>query len=219
LVRKRYSQISKHSIQKGWTAVTIFNWLIILSTVSTVIFAWATFLVQSFRSKNEKSDLDEDEERLVELMGKVRVFVDSKMELLDKKTEEVRKLLKELNEELVTISALSIDKNIGNSLNIDKPTQVTQTTQTAKNEVDKYVSEDGQKKDDIDSTLRNISSDQKSDEKNPRTSIEKSEDGSIEERIFEMFLDGMEPVEIAKTLKMGVGEVSLIIDLMKRQHH
>jgi len=58
--------------------VTIFNWLIILSTVSTVIFAWATFLVQSFRSKNEKSDLDEDEERLVELMGKVRVFVDSK---------------------------------------------------------------------------------------------------------------------------------------------
>ncbi|HOK33934.1 MAG TPA: hypothetical protein PLM28_04875 [Fervidobacterium sp.] len=193
--------------------MTIFNWLIILSTVSTVIFAWATFLVQSFRSKNEKSDLDEDEERLVELMGKVRVFVDSKMELLDKKTEEVRKLLKELNEELVTISALSIDKNIGNSLNIDKPTQTT------KNEVDKYVSEDGQKKDDIDSTLRNISSDQKSDEKNPRTSIEKSEDGSIEERIFEMFLDGMEPVEIAKTLKMGVGEVSLIIDLMKRQHH
>ncbi|HQI09802.1 MAG TPA: hypothetical protein PK608_05600 [Fervidobacterium sp.] len=193
--------------------MTIFNWLIILSTVSTVIFAWATFLVQSFRSKNEKSDLDEDEERLVELMGKVRVFVDSKMELLDKKTEEVRKLLKELNEELITISALSIDKNIGNSLNIDKPTQTT------KNEVDKYASEDGQRNDDIDSTLRNISSDQKSDEKNPRTSIEKSEDGSIEERIFEMFLDGMEPVEIAKTLKMGVGEVSLIIDLMKRQHH
>ncbi|HPC78708.1 MAG TPA: hypothetical protein PK258_00400 [Fervidobacterium sp.] len=193
--------------------MTIFNWLIILSTVSTVIFAWATFLVQSFRSKNEKSDLDEDEERLVELMGKVRVFVDSKMELLDKKTEEVRKLLKELNEELVTISALSIDKNIGNSLNIDKPTQTT------KNEVDKYASEDGQRNDDIDSTLRNVSSDQKSDEKNPRTSIEKSEDGSIEERIFEMFLDGMEPVEIAKTLKMGVGEVSLIIDLMKRQHH
>jgi len=193
--------------------VTIFNWLIILSTVSTVIFAWATFLVQSFRSKNEKSDLDEDEERLVELMGKVRVFVDSKMELLDKKTEEVRKLLKELNEELVTISALSIDKNIGNSLNIDKPTQTT------KNEVDKFVSEDGQKKDDIDSTLRNISSDQKSDERNSRNSIEKSEDGSIEERIFEMFLNGMEPVEIAKTLKMGVGEVSLIIDLMKRQHH
>jgi len=193
--------------------VTIFNWLIILSTVSTVIFAWATFLVQSFRSKNEKSDLDEDEERLVELMGKVRVFVDSKMELLDKKTEEVRKLLKELNEELVTISALSIDKNIGNSLNIDKPTQTT------KNEVDKFVSEDGQKKDDIDSTLRNISSDQKSDERNSRNSIEKSEDDSIEERIFEMFLNGMEPVEIAKTLKMGVGEVSLIIDLMKRQHH
>ncbi|HOH52736.1 MAG TPA: hypothetical protein PLM78_05685 [Fervidobacterium sp.] len=193
--------------------MTIFNWLIILSTVSTVIFAWATFLVQSFRSKNEKSDLDEDEERLVELMGKVRVFVDSKMELLDKKTEEVRKLLKELNEELITISALSIDKNIGNSLNIDKPTQTT------KNEVDKFVSEDGQKKDDIDSTLRNISSDQKSDERNSRNSIEKSEDDSIEERIFEMFLDGMEPVEIAKTLKMGVGEVSLIIDLMKRQHH
>jgi len=199
--------------------VTIFNWLIILSTVSTVIFAWATFLVQSFRSKNEKSDLDEDEERLVELMGKVRVFVDSKMELLDKKTEEVRILLKQLNEQLITISALSIDKNIGNSLNIDKPTQATQTTQTAKNEVEKYASEDDQRNDDIDSTLRNVSSDQKSDEKNSRTSIEKSEDGSIEERIFEMFLDGMEPVEIAKTLKMGVGEVSLIIDLMKRQHH
>jgi len=193
--------------------VNIFNWFIILSTASTVIFAWATFLVQSFRSKNEKSDLDEDEERLVELMGKVRVFVDSKMELLDKKNEEVKKLLKELNEELITISALSMDKNIGNSLNIDKSTQIT------KNEVDKLVSKGSQKNDDKDSALRNISGDQKSDEKNSRTSIEKSENGGIEERIFEMFLNGMEPVEIAKTLKMGVGEVSLIIDLMKRQHH
>jgi len=196
--------------------VNIFNWFIILSTASTVIFAWATFLVQSFRSKNEKSDLDEDEERLVELMGKVRVFVDSKMELLDKKNEEVKKLLKELNEELITISALSMDKNIGNSLNIDKSTQIT------KNEVDKLVSKGSQKNDDNDSAysaLRNISGDQKSDEKNSRTSIEKSENGGIEERIFEMFLNGMEPVEIAKTLKMGVGEVSLIIDLMKRQHH
>ncbi len=196
--------------------MNIFNWFIILSTASTVIFAWATFLVQSFRSKNEKSDLDEDEERLVELMGKVRVFVDSKMELLDKKNEEVKKLLKELNEELITISALSMDKNIGNSLNIDKSTQIT------KNEVDKLVSKGSQKNDDNDSAysaLRNISGDQKSDEKNSRTSIEKSENGGIEERIFEMFLNGMEPVEIAKTLKMGVGEVSLIIDLMKRQHH
>ncbi len=193
--------------------MNIFNWFIILSTASTVIFAWATFLVQSFRSKNEKSDLDEDEERLVELMGKVRVFVDSKMELLDKKNEEVKKLLKELNEELITISALSMDKNIGNSLNIDKSTQIT------KNEVDKLVSKGSQKNDDKDSALRNISGDQKSDEKNSRTSIEKSENGGIEERIFEMFLNGMEPVEIAKTLKMGVGEVSLIIDLMKRQHH
>ena len=193
--------------------MNIFNWFIILSTASTVIFAWATFLVQSFRSKNEKSDLDEDEERLVELMGKVRVFVDSKMELLDKKNEEVKKLLKELNEELITISALSMDKNIGNSLNIDKSTQIT------KNEVDKLVSKGSQKNDDKDSALRNISGDQKSDEKNSRTSIEKSENGGIEERIFEMFLNGMEPVEIAKTLKVGVGEVSLIIDLMKRQHH
>lgn len=61
--------------------MNIFNWLIIFSTIGTVIFAWAVFLLQSFKSKNEKNSLDEEEERLVELMGKVRIFVDSKMEL------------------------------------------------------------------------------------------------------------------------------------------
>jgi phage tail sheath gpL-like len=38
-----------------------------------------------------------------------------------------------------------------------------------------------------------------------------------EELIFDMYLSGLEPVEIAKKMKMGVGEVQLIIDLMKRQ--
>lgn len=196
--------------------MTIFNWLIILSTISTVIFAWAIFLVESFKFKNEKSDLDEDEERLIELMGKVRVFVDSKIELLDKKSEEVRALLKQLNEEIITMSALSIDKDAGNpNSSIDKPTHST------KDQLDEFnitPSETNQTDDNNDDIL-NSSSDRKSDERNWGTSFENPENGSVEERIFEMFLNGMGPVEIAKTLKMGVGEVSLIIDLMKRQHH
>jgi len=185
--------------------VNIFNWLIIFSTIGTVIFAWAVFLLQSFKSKNEKNSLDEEEERLVELMGKVRIFVDSKMELLEKKTEEVRRLLKELNEQYITFSALLIDKNSGRTIN--------STPKDASN-----VSNDAS---DVFPSPENIGSRQfyeQEDQEVKEKSLSESEPASLEEKIFDMFLNGMDPVEIAKNMKIGVGEVSLIIDLMKRQH-
>ena len=98
------------------------------------------------------------------------------MELLDK-TEEVRKLERTERRTRNDISTLH-RQEYRKFFNIDKPPD-------HKNEVDKFVSEDGQKKDDIDST-QEISQGSKDDERNSRASIEKSED-DIEERIFEMF--------------------------------
>ncbi|WP_448375092.1 DUF6115 domain-containing protein [Fervidobacterium sp.] len=202
--------------------MTAFHWFVVLSSLSTLIFAWATYLLESFKKKNEKSEIDEEEEKLVELIGKVRIFVDSKLEQLDKKMEEARAIIKELNEQYVTMSALivqlqnqSINKNvpdnsfgevsenvlgrIDNMKNIQNvsPT-VQQPTQTSK------------KKDEEEKSINN-------EEYLLYEKKEELENEKKEILIFDMYLSGIEPVEIAKRMKMGVGEVQLIIDLMKRQ--
>jgi len=155
--------------------------------------------------KNEKTQFDEEEERLVELMGKVRVFVDSKIEQLDKKMEEVRKLVKELNEQYIALSALSL-KNVEtkfepsvNSLNSLNESHNNNVISVEESLVLNNIG-----------NLKSAKSDQVND-------YETTDENNVEKKIFEMFQNGMDPIEIAKSLKMGVGEVQLIIDLMKRQ--
>lgn len=117
----------------------------------------------------------------------------------------MRRLLKELNEQYITFSALLIDKNSGRTIN--------STPKDASN-----VSNDAS---DVFPSPENIGSRQfyeQEDQEVKEKSLSESEPASLEEKIFDMFLNGMDPVEIAKNMKIGVGEVSLIIDLMKRQH-
>jgi len=202
--------------------MTAFHWFVVLSSLSTLIFAWATYLLESFKKKNEKSEIDEEEEKLVELIGKVRIFVDSKLEQLDKKMEEARAIIKELNEQYVTMSALivqlqnqSINKNIPDNSAGEVSENVLSRIDNMKNiqNVSPTVQQSTQ-------TLKKKDEEEKSINNEEYLLYEKKEELENEKKeivIFDMYLSGIEPVEIAKRMKMGVGEVQLIIDLMKRQ--
>ncbi|MFN4268474.1 MAG: DUF6115 domain-containing protein [Fervidobacterium pennivorans] len=221
--------------------MSAFHWFVVLASISSLVFAWATYILESFKKRTEKTAIDEEEEKLVELIGKVRIFVDSKLEQLDRKMEEAKALIKDLNEQYVSLAALAVQ--LQNQLQKTGSPSEMEANQKLKNESFK---ENG--KTETIGKFSNIDTELSADEKaliqgyvlknKPTYSTrvpEKREEivdeyekyekneytddakNKKEELIFDMYLSGFEPVEIAKKMKMGVGEVRLIIDLMKRQ--
>jgi len=203
--------------------MTAFHWFVVLASLSSLIFAWATYLLESFKKKNEKTEIDEEEEKLVELIGKVRVFVDSKLEQLDKKMEEARTIIKEMNEQYVSLSSLIVqleNQSTGSVVrenaslirteDISNSSKESSSTTYKSLQNNQYTSQRVQT--DIEQEKGTLDDDYLSYEKHEELESEKKEIV-----IFDMYLSGIEPVEIAKRMKMGVGEVQLIIDLMKRQ--
>jgi len=221
--------------------MSAFHWFVVLASISSLVFAWATYILESFKKRTEKTAIDEEEEKLVELIGKVRIFVDSKLEQLDRKMEEAKALIKDLNEQYVSLAALAVQ--LQNQLQKTESPSEMEANQKLKNESFKENS----KKETIEK-FSNVDTELSADEKaliqgyvlknKPTYSTrvpEKREEiideyekyekneytddakNKKEELIFDMYLSGLEPVEIAKKMKMGVGEVQLIIDLMKRQ--
>ncbi|HOJ93857.1 MAG TPA: hypothetical protein PK390_01340 [Fervidobacterium nodosum] len=187
----------------------ILNWLVVFSAIGSLLLLWALFIVQTFNKKHEKSAIDEEEERLIELMGRVRVFVDSKIEQLDRKMDEVRELIKALNDQYIIFSAMSlekIDKTEGRKIEFED-NSVTFNNEKTRSSVDSKKNIE---------ILENLY-ENSFEEKYTSNNSENNDENNVEKRIYEMYLNGMEPIEIAKNLKMGVGEVQLIIDLMSRQ--
>ena len=222
--------------------MSAFHWFVVLASVSSLVFAWATYILESFKKKTEKSEIDEEEEKLVELIGKVRIFVDSKLEQLDRKMEEAKALIKDLNEQYVSLAALAVQ--LQNQLQKTEISSETLSNQELKNESFKENSknEATKKISDIDTelsaaekaliqgyVLKNKSTsstrvlETMKETVDEYANYEKNEynddvaKNKKEVLIFDMYLSGLEPIEIAKKMKMGVGEVQLIIDLMKRQ--
>ncbi|KAF2961927.1 hypothetical protein [Fervidobacterium sp. 2310opik-2] len=187
----------------------ILNWLVVFSAIGSLLLLWSLFIVQTYNKKHEKSAIDEEEERLIELMGRVRVFVDSKIEQLDRKMDEVRELIKALNDQYITFSAMSlekIDKTEGRKIEFED-NSVTFNNEKTRSSVDSKKNIEI-----LENLYENVS-----EEKYTSNNSENNDENNVEKRIYEMYLNGMEPIEIAKNLKMGVGEVQLIIDLMSRQ--
>jgi ribosome-binding ATPase YchF (GTP1/OBG family) len=221
--------------------MSAFHWFVVLASISSLVFAWATYILESFKKRTEKTAIDEEEEKLVELIGKVRIFVDSKLEQLDRKMEEAKALIKDLNEQYVSLAALAVQ--LPNQLQKTESPSEMEANQKLKNEsfkengktetIEKFSNIDAELSADEKALIQGyvlknkptystrvpekreeIIDEYEKYEKNEYTDDAKNKK---EELIFDMYLRGFEPVEIAKKMKMGVGEVQLIIDLMKRQ--
>ncbi|WP_448378096.1 DUF6115 domain-containing protein [Fervidobacterium sp.] len=222
--------------------MSAFHWFVVLASISSLVFAWATYILESFKKRTEKTAIDEEEEKLVELIGKVRIFVDSKLEQLDRKMEEAKALIKDLNEQYVSLAALAVQ--LQNQLQKTEISSETLSNQELRTESFKENSknETTKKFSDIDTelsaeenaliqgyVLKNKSTFSTRAPETMKETVDEYENYEKNEYnddfaknrkevlIFDMYLSGLEPVEIAKKMKMGVGEVQLIIDLMKRQ--
>ncbi|MGC9772860.1 DUF6115 domain-containing protein [Fervidobacterium islandicum] len=223
--------------------MSAFHWFVVLASISSLIFAWATYILESFKKRTEKSEIDEEEEKLVELIGKVRIFVDSKLEQLEKKMEEAKNLIKELNEQYVSLATLAVQlqnqlQNL-NSTDVNTEFSSSKTGGLREERSGKSSGSDVEISPDekaliqgyifknVPSNSAQPSSRKESSKKEDEYSdyegiqdvdgVDEPEQNKKEVLIFDMYLSGLEPVEIAKKMKMGVGEVQLIIDLMKRQ--
>ncbi|WP_126992740.1 DUF6115 domain-containing protein [Thermosipho globiformans] len=172
----------------------IIEWLVLISTISTLSFSWAVYLINLHNSKNLPEKIKEDEERLIQLMGRVRVFVDSKIEILEEKMKELNELISQINDlySKLVLEVSEYQKNI---------------------KTNSKTSYEEKKKVEAEANSENF-------EKTLEGTIEKREtkktEMTREEQIIELYNQGIEESEIAKRFGMGIGEVRLIIDLFHR---
>lgn len=175
--------------------MTIIEWLVLIGTISSVSFAWAVYLLQINNSKSLPDNLKEYEERLIQLMGRVRTFTDTKIELLESKTEELNNLISKVND---IYSKLALDISI-----YEKKLKDITPQKTVKEQIDEkepITVEELNERKEKEETAVNVNNKTK----------------SLEEQIVELYNQGMNEAEIAKRFGIGIGEVRLIIDLFFR---
>ncbi|ADA66375.1 MAG: Uncharacterized protein XD64_1065 [Thermotoga sp. 47_83] len=76
--------------------MSFLDYLVVLSTLGTVVFSW-TYLLLGRENGQRELDREEIEERIMELMGKFRYMSANRLELLERKTQEIRRLIEEAN--------------------------------------------------------------------------------------------------------------------------
>lgn len=170
----------------------VVYWLVVLSTIVTLGFAWGIFLSQTLRGKTQ---LDEEyekfEERILELMGQFRHMSAVRLQMLDRKIEEMRKLIKQVNS---LYSQLCVrETELMSSFSRAEESEIQDTQQT----LQEQTREEPQK------TLEYTEVNQEETEM------------PIERKILLMFQEGKSEQQIAKELNIGIGEVNLVLSLFR----
>lgn len=161
--------------------------LVVMATVGTLAFSWANFLMS--RKKVEDEEFERMEQRILELMGRFKHVSSMRIEMLDKKINEIKRVMREAND-------------IYSSL-------VVKMTDLMKLKEEVFVEE---KQEEVIPTPEDLTP--KEEEK--EEAIE-NEDMGIEKRIVSMYDEGLSDIEIARKLGIGVGEVRLMISLFRKR--
>ncbi len=70
--------------------------LVVMSTVGAIAFSWASFLIS--RRKIEEDEFEKMEQRILELMGRFKHVSSLRLEMLDRKIEEIKRVMREAND-------------------------------------------------------------------------------------------------------------------------
>ncbi len=162
--------------------------LVVMATVGTLAFSWASFLIS--RRKVEDEEFEKMEQRILELMGRFKHVSSMRIEMLDKKINEIKRVMREAND-------------IYSSL-------VVKMTDLMKLKEEVFVEE---KQEEIIPSIEKI--DFHKEEKEEE--IESEDDMGIEKKIVSMYDEGLSDIEIARKLGIGVGEVRLMISLFRKR--
>ncbi|MBC7115458.1 MAG: hypothetical protein H5T93_00255 [Pseudothermotoga sp.] len=170
----------------------IVYWLVVLSTITAVAFAWGAFLSQTL---HKRTKLDEEhekfEERILELMGQFRHMSAVRLQMLDRKVEELRKLIKQANSlySQLCVRETELMNSFGNvdQERVENPVETKQPHKEPEPVKEVRRVENSQEDSDL----------------------------SIERKILLMYQEGKDEHQIAKELNMGVGEVNLVLSLFR----
>ncbi len=78
--------------------MNIVDTLVVIGTVSAVVFSWASLLLSWKERDRDEMLYDELEGRILELMGKFKHVSSVRLEMLDRKIEEIKKVMREAND-------------------------------------------------------------------------------------------------------------------------
>ena len=167
--------------------------LMIIVFLLLIIVALLLMILRYRRRIAEMEYPYEMEERLLELLGKFKHVASIKLEMLERKIEELRKLVKEANDVYASLAVIITDA-----------TKFKNELERAENEVEEVV-EEGNAEKMVDSGGKD------------ETHEEEIGEETVEKKIMRLNEEGLSDTEIARELGIGVSEVKLVIDLFKRR--
>ncbi|PLV59213.1 hypothetical protein [Thermotoga sp. KOL6] len=168
--------------------MSFLDYLVVISTLGTVVFSW-TYLLLGKDNAHGEIKQEEIEERIMELMGKFRYMSANRLELLDRKTQELKKLIAEAN---TIMSKLMVRMS---EIEREQETKIVSSSEETA-EVEK---EEKNTKEDREGEIEEV-----------------EKDFGLEKRIVSMYDRGFSEVDIAKELGITIGEVRLVLQLFKR---
>ena len=163
--------------------------LVVMSTVGAIAFSWASFLIS--KRKIEEDEFEKMEQRILELMGRFKHVSSMRLEMLDRKIEEIKRVMREAND---LYSSLVV-----------KMTDIMKLKE-------EFMEEKSEK---VEPPVEEVPAVEVVESKKEEEEIE--EDLSIEKKIVQMYDSGMSDIEIARKLGIGVGEVRLMLALFRRK--
>lgn len=176
--------------------IDFFSWVVFLSTLGTIAFAWGLFLSNTVQRTPKQEEYEKFEERILELMGQFRHMSSTRLQMLDKKIEELRKLIKEAN----TLYASLCTQETKIAERFSQSVEATELSVVEKSE----------------NTQIQVDNNNDNNREN-QDEMTKTNNTSIERKILLLYQEGKSEQDIARELSIGVGEVMLILSLFRHR--
>ncbi len=194
-----------------------------LLTLAVIIIFSLIFLKKSKKKNGEMEiDLSAFEDRVLELISKFQHISATRLTAMENKIEEMNKVLREANEMYFKLSAILSDTTKALS-EVERKKDITRDHQkmieVPKQDTKIKLNQVAKQKH-TDSVEVNISP-----KEDDHFTFEEEfinppdlKNSSLEHKIMNLSSEGLEASEIAKKLKIGKGEVDLVLGLFKRKY-
>jgi hypothetical protein len=178
--------------------------------------------------KREKRIHTFDEESISELIGKIQHVTSVNVDTVEKKITELKNTIRQANIAYMKLNeAISDAKNVSTSIpNVEKAKDFKRNsippTTVSKSSDEKKAKEFGEERAKIARIMESLNKDELSDDENSgilkmKKNVERLSTSvrvlTREEKIMDLKARGWSTEKIAESLSMGVGEVSLVIEM------
>jgi hypothetical protein len=210
--------------------------IVTVSTILLVLF-FSFFFVKKSKNRTDsvQIDLSGFEDRVLELVSKFQHISATRLSSLENKINEMNKLMREANDTYFKLSSILSDaskiltelekKNSELDLAEDRTLIFEKKNPIIKNDNPKlpFLKNDNSFTESVQKNFENLAVESIEITSEDKTGIEEFEkpfdlkNSSLEHKILNLSSEGMDAMNIAKTLGVGKGEVDLVLGLFKRK--